>query len=576
MANHDCQISDLEAQLITPPSDDPDFLTPGYAAPTGKLLPWLSIKIYYSATEYFEFNHFYVAGSAQGEGVYGSRGFAGFTIKDDNRTAFALPFMPCRFLTVVISDELGDIFTGVIENVLPEIFGLRIDGTPLQFLRIECQDLWSLLEQDAYNEVYVNKKTGYILRDAFSRAGLDVSEIDPDIGTIWTRYPVRWQHPGDVVTPLLGLLDQTYWIDGPTRKVWLFDRDSSQTEVLRVDESNWHTLFDRDLELVPDQTGFANKLILTHQLKWNAGTANFEQGTDVVLGYSGDEQWSRLQRTDLSIENTLTGAVYRINKNNSDSEGANELILETSYKESTDDDAGTNVPYLIRGASSVVVERNHASIERLKAFQGGNGVVAKVVSLDNVPLFTEEARRVAKAELAIASRDHYHGSARSDGHRLRELTTSAPQPGRTIYFDLVKTRGIQARVRIEAWSWQDISTRNDRDDGTRVQGLRYEFEFTPSVSREQIREITKQLARSGVSSDDATILDVEFIANTVVFKDCVTVVEPITMADQSIFEAEDSFAHREVETKTWYFAPATTHPDSEAFFTGFTYFSNFS
>lgn len=577
MASHECHISDAEAQVTLPPALDPNFLTPGYEPPVGKVLrPWFNIKIYYSPTDFEEFNWFYVAGSANGEGVYGSRGFANLTLRNNNRQAFDLPFMPIEDLYIELTDELGEVFSGYIQNVRKELIGQRLDGTPLQFLHLECEDLWGLLEQDTYSEVYVNKPVGYILRDAFKRAGFDVSEIDPNLGQVYASYPVTDLFPVDVVTPLLGLLDYTYWIDGPTRKMYVFPRDTQQTEILRVTEDNWSYLFDRDLEILPDKTGFANKLILSHELKWNEGTANFEQGTDVVLGYTGNEMWVRLPQDELSIENLLTGKIYRINDNNSDDEETNELILEQNYKEDTSSGAGTNVPYLIRGAKSKVIERNTASILQRRAFRGGSGIVTKTVVMDNFPLYRSEARRIAKAELAIASRDMYMGSGRSDNHRLRQLLTSAPQAGKTLYFDTFVTFGVQGRVRIETHRWQDISTRVQRD-GLKLQGWGYEFEFTPSVSREQIREIAKNMSKSGVRSDDATILDVEFVDdNTVIFKDCLSVIAPIKPAGQNVAEFEDGLAHREVTIQTYYFAPATTHPTQEAYFTGLTKFSNFS
>lgn len=571
MANHECSISDAEAGILTNPTATPNFINANYTEPTNKPAPNFSIQIYVGETPY-EFKRHYLAGTAEGEGVYASRGFCSFQIANDNRTAFNLPFLPVRYQKVVITDALGEIFTGYIKNTRREILGYRSDGSAMFNLTIECQDVWELLEEDTYNEVYISKKAGFILRDAFTRAGFDVQDIDPDLGPTFDEYPVIEQFPAEVINHILGLIDYTYWIERTSLRPQVFARDSVQSELFRVDESNWTKLFD-DLELEEDDTGFANVILLTYRQKYSEGTANFENGSDVVLGYSGDENWVSLPPDNLSIQNLETSETYAINLNNSEDEETNELILQSNYKEDTDDD----VPYIITGATNKIRVRDASSIQQIRSLKGGSGKKVKKIVLENVPMFKDQAKTVAKAELAIAKRSLCIGSASTIAQKLGILLDrSGPQEGRTIFFDLPESRGIRCSVRIESFRWADNSTRNARIDGNTLQGLDYELEFTPSVTREQLRELSKKLAIAGVTTTDEYILDIESFSSIVAFKDCVTPVEPITAADQNIFEVEDGLDYREVETKTYYFAPATTHPDSEGYFTGLTKFSNFS
>lgn len=570
MPNHICSISDSEISEITNPADTPGFRTPNYVPPTNVLLPWFSIKIFVGDTPE-EFNYFYESGSAEGEEVFASRGLASFMIRDTDPVKFSLPFMPVQFQRVEIwdIDELEDepLFSGEIQTVRRQTLGKRKDGTPLQFLIIECEDDWGRMEDDTYNELYENRRAGYILRDAFSRAGFDVSEIDPNFGPLFDKFPVNEITPADVATQILGLLDYTYRINRRTKKVYIWARDAQGAEVTRVTESNWHKVFDLDLEIQPDYLGYANKIILEALQKFNRGSANFQLNSDVVLGYSGAEDWYLIPPGDLSIENLNTGSVYSINKNNSDNIGGNELVLESKSKEDS-----TNTPYVIRGSLTKVVRRNARSMEQMRALRGGKGVVTKKISYSNVAMTREEMIKVADFELAIASRNLYSGSGNSDSHRMRGRR---PSVGLTIFFDLQVTKGVQAGVRIESWRWKDIST-HDNDGTRRCQGLGYSLEFTPSVTREQIRELAKETKKQGITSNDIYLLDNEQMLNVVAFKDCLTAVPPITEIDPNIAEFDDSISSREVDTKTYYFAPATTHPDSEAYFTGFTKFSNFS
>lgn len=574
MPNHLCQITDAEAGVVSNPALLPNFVNPNYQVPIRALRPNFSLQIFAGETGH-QFNPHYEAGSGEGEGVYGSRGFCTFVILDDDKDKFNLPFIPVRFQRVLITDDLGEVFTGFVQNVRRDTLGYRKDGTALQRLIVECEDYWGFLEQETYNEFYTQKKAGYILRDAFSRAGFDVSDIDPELGPVFKEYPVIELYPADVINDILGLMDYTFWIDRVTLKPSVFPRDASQAELFTVTDDNWTKLFD-DLDIEEDLTGFANEIIVSFLEKYSQGTANFEQGSDVVLGYSGDEGWVYLPRVPLSIQNQRNGSIYSISLNNSEDEETNELILESQYKEITELGEGTNVPYIITGAKNKVRARNSTSIDEIKALKGGSGRIVKKVVLDNVPLSKGEANLVAKAELAIAMRPQCIGSGQTISQKLRGLITqSGAQEGRTIRFVLTQTKGLNVVLRIESFKWKDNSTPN-LFAGMRLQGFDYSLEFTPSTTREQLRELSKKLVVTGATTGDDFILDSEIFTNIVAFKDCVTPVEALKQADASIFEADDLLTHREVETKMYYFAPAVTHPDSEAHFVGRTKYSNFS
>lgn len=572
--HHLCEITDDELLDVLDPVNDPSFLNPDYTTPTKYLRPWFSIRIYYSLTDYCQFNWHYKAQSYEDELIFGGRGLFSFQLNDAHPQAFNLPFRPRRgfYCQVWDFDETEPLIDGFITNVIPVTEAKRRDGTPIQSLMIECEDVSAALELDTYNEYYQQKRPGFILRDAGTRAGLDVSEIDPNLGDP-IDLPVNEAYPIDVYDQIMALIDMTYWVEPITKKVRVVQKDHADAMLMEILENNWDKVFDKDLDFRPDLDGYATRVIVEFLQKYNAGSANFQQNSDVVLGYSGDENWYLLPPDgDLTIENTLTGASYRVKRNNSDNTGTNELELEGQYKEVD----ATNVPYVIRGGRDKVRRTNTTAAQRLRQQGGGakgSGIITRKVVLD-VPLTRNEARTVAEAELAIASRDIVSGSGKTDNYRLQARNV---RPGRTFFVDLLITKGLKATVRLESLRRRDIGGADrQRVDGLRIQKLAYEMEWTPSVNREQLRQLARKFIRTSGTSDQSQILDIEELQSIVAHKACATVIEPLTQLDPSIHEVEDSLEAREVAIKTYYFAPATTHPTAEAAFVGTTSFSNFS
>lgn len=544
MPNNACSITNDEIGQLYDPSTDPDFINAGYVGPVNQPKAWCQLNIYVSATPY-DFARHYVSKSYSDELIWASRSSCKFTIDDNNKAGFNLPFVPTRFQKVIIKDLTGAAVIGhwYIRNVFKKPYGQRrADGTYMRLIEVECEDAWSLMEARTYSENYTNQHAGYILYDAVNRAGLDASQIDQTAGPILESFPVNNDYPSVVAERIMSLLDWTYWLDvqyDPPR-VYAGAKDSELTRSnIVIDEDNWDKVFDpKEFELNPAMEDYANEVLMTYRRKHTKGGANFQNGSNVVVGFTGDEDWAQLNAADgLEIENVLTGAVYRVQKNNSNSAGTNELILSSNYAETT----ATNQSYVIRGAITPIRRRDDQAIERMKAIRGGDGIRSKVIVRDDSAYSYSDAALIASFELALYSREYYRGRG------LIATSYNADwlhfYPGKTLPINLPVSHKIFSTVRQESVRRQDLGSPQTFADGRKCFAMSIELDFTPSMytDYEQIRALFRS-TRKLQATASSYVTDVDFFENWLAMKDCAHIVEPITelSTELSILEVETS------------------------------------
>lgn len=544
MPNNECSITNDEIGQLYNPADDPDFINAAYVEPTSQPKAWCKLLIYIDATAY-DFARHYVSKSYSDELIWASRSSCKFEIDDNNKAGFNLPFVPTRFQKVILKDLTGATVIGhwYIRNVFKKPYGqVRTDGTYMRIIEVECEDAWSLMEARTYSENYTNVKAGYVLYDAVNRSGLDASQIDQTAGPTLEAFAVNNDYPSAVAERIMSLLDWTYWLDvqyDPPR-VYAGAKDSDLTRAnLVIQEDNWYKVFDpNDFEINPAQEDYANEVLMTYRRKHTKGTANFQNGSNVVVGYSGLENWSELNASDgLEIENTATGAVYRVQKNNSNSAGTNELILSSNYAETT----ATNQAYVIRGAITPIRRRDDQAIERMKAIRGGDGIRSKVIVRDDATYSYAEAALVASFELSLYSREYYRGRA------IAKTSYNADwlhfYPGKTLPINLPTSHRIVATVRQEAVRRKDLGSQQTFPDGRQCFAMSIELDFTPSMytDYEQIRALFRS-TRKLQATQSSYVTDVDFFENWLAMKDCAHIVEPITelSTELSILEVETS------------------------------------
>lgn len=556
MPNNICSITNDEIGQLYDPADDADFINAAYVEPTNQPKAWCQLNIYVDATAY-DFARHYISKSYSDELIWASRSSCKFQIDDNNKNGFNLPFVPVRFQKVILKDLTGAAVIGhwYIRNVFKKPYGQqRSDGTYMRIIEVECEDAWSLMESRTYSENYVSKHAGYILYDAVNRAGLDASQIDQTAGPILESFPVNNDYPSAVAERIMSLLDWTYWLDvqyDPPR-VLAGSKDSELTRSnIVIEESNWSKVFDpKEFELNPAMEDYANEVLMTYRRKHTAGGANFQNGSNVVVGYSGDEDWAQLNTADgLEIEIISTGAVYRVQKNNSNTTGTNELILSSAYAEAD----ATNEPYAIRGAITPIRRRDDQAIERLKAIRGGDGIRSKVIVRDDASYSYAEAALIASFELSLYSREYFRGRG------VIKTSYNADwllfYPGKTLPVNLPTSHHIVSTLRQEGIRRQDLGSQQTFPDGRQCFAMSIEIDFTPSMytDYEQIRALFRS-TRKLQATASSYVTDVDFFENWLAMKDCVHIVEPITELD-----GEDSIL--EVETE----ASALEWPDAIAY-----------
>jgi hypothetical protein len=546
-----CQITPEEIGALFSPEDDPNFINPNYVEPIKQPAVWAQFKIYVGNTAY-EFNRHVVSQSYADELIWASRSSCTFQIDDNNKNGFNLPFTPVRFQKVRVYDATGAVCLGhwYIRNVIGNEYGeRRADGTYMRLLDIECEDAWSLLEARIYSETYQNKTAGYILADTITRAGLDASQIDVTAGPVLEQFPVNNDYPSAVAERIMSLLDWTYWLDvqyDPPR-VYAGTKDSELTRCnLEINEDNIWKIFSK-LDIHEAAEDYANEIYFQYRRKYNKGTANFENGTNVVVGYSGDEDWYQLDNSQgLEIENINTGVVYRIQKNNSTPAGVNEFILSSNYAEAT----ATNQPYAVRGALTPIRRRNDEAVMRLKSIQGGDGVRSKLVVRDDASYTYAEAALIANFELSLYSREYYRGAGDIDTSYHADWNNF--YPGKTLPFNLPISKKITSNVRIETVRRRDLGSPQTFPDGRRMFAMGIEITFTPSMysDYEQIRALFRS-TRKLEKIDSNYVTDAIFFENYLAVKTCVHIIEPIK-AELSEMEIDNMAATLEFPAEIGY------------------------
>ena len=536
MPNHECSITDAELRITLSPEEDPNFINAGYSEPTKQPKSYLQALHYVGDTAYDLARH-YVSGSYQDDWVWAGRSSCSYEI-DDNGPVYNLPFTPVRGQKVIFKDLNGIRTIGhwYIRNVLRHPYSKRSDGTYRRILEIECEDAWSLMESETYTHVYENEIAGAILKDAFHRAGFDANYIDETAGPLIESFPVDDDYPAAVAEQMMSLLDWSYWLDiqyDPPRP-YAGPKESELVRVnLEINEGNVYKIFDpQEFELNPALEDYANEIIFVYRRKYTKGQATVENGTNVILGYSGDEDWYQLNTTDgLEIEFPSTGSVYRIKKNNSDTAGVNEFLLSGNYEEATT----SPIDYIVRGSIHKIRRRNGAAIERLKAVRGGTGIRTKKIVRNDAAYTYGEAAIIASFELALFSREYFRGRG------LIATSYNADYlyfwPGKTLPFDLGISHQVKGNVRIEGMRRKEIKSRQSFPDGALSPAFEIDLEFTPSLyaDTEQIRAILRSTKKLQ-AVNEIYVTDSEFVDNTLAIKDCVNIVEPITELDPSILE----------------------------------------
>ncbi|MGV3526557.1 MAG: hypothetical protein ACO1RX_20230 [Candidatus Sericytochromatia bacterium] len=542
MPNHDCPISDEELGLQLSPEEDPNFVNLDYQEPVKQPKVWVQ-ALAYVGPDSFDFARHLVSGSYSDDWYWGSRSTCKFQIDDNNPLRSNLPCKLVRGQKFIFKDLTGTRVIGwwIVRNAPKKPYGKRRpDGTYMGLIDVECVDAWDMMEQRTYNYVYEGLHAGVILADAFTRAGFDASGIDVTAGPIIESLPVNEDYPSAVAEQMMALLDWSYWFDVQLDppKPYAGPKDSELIRIdLEINENNLYRIFAPDeFELQPAAEDYANEIIYVYRRKYNKGSANFQEGSDVVLGYTGDEDWYQLDITQgADIVNLQTGTVMPLKRNTSASDGANELLLNSPY---SDPDA-TDVDYEIRGVTHKIKRRNTQAIEQQKALRGGDGIRSKVIIRNDAAFLYAEADLIANFELSLYSREYWRGggliaTSYQDDHRADWILF---WPGKTLFFNLPISHELVAAVRIEGMRRRMLGSPQRFADGSKSPAFEIELQWTPSLydEREQIRAIFRS-TRKVANVSEAFVTDTEFIENIMALKDCVHIVEPIKEADPNILE----------------------------------------
>lgn len=556
MPNHDCEITDGELGLLAD-ADPTSLIDADYEADTTVPRVLVQLKFYAGATA-CEFNRHLVAGSYEDDYLWGGSSTGRLQIDDYHDERVNLPCRPVRDMKVRMLDFNGVRVIGhwyIRNNPHKRLYGQkRADGSYRGVYDIELVDCWSLMQAKSYSTTYTNQPAGAILKDAFTRAGFDASAIDATAGPTLESHQVIDDVPATVAEQMMVLLDWSYWfdiqVDPP--KPYAGPKGSADIRIdLEIGPDNWYKVFGPDggngidLELQEAAEDYANEINYTYRTKYSEGKATFQNGSDVMLGYTGAEGWYKLELADsqggVEVEIPSTGATYKLNKNNSEPEGpggtpaeVDEFILGSQYAEA---DTVNGVDYVIKGLISKITRRNSAEIARVAAIRGGDGIRSKTIVRSDAALTYAEASLVANFELSLYSRQYFKGQG--------TIPTSYHAdwllfwPGKTLFFNLDASHGVTGLVRIEGMRRQMQKERQIFADGAMMPVMKTMLQFTPSmwIEEEQIRALFRSTRKVAAVSSSG-LNDTEFVENILAIKACAHVIEPITEHEDDATEGE--------------------------------------
>lgn len=540
----DCSITDDD--IGGPGADDiSQVVNPDYEEPLKQPRAWISIQVF-AGDEVMEFGRHYISNTYEDEYVFGGRSSCSFGVDDNNGRKFNLPGRIIKDLKVIVEDLTNSrrLFYGFVVDAPKKIYGPpRPDGSYMGTIQVECQDAWRLMEARTYSFDYKGWKAGAILKDAADRGGLDSTLIDPEMGPTFGDFSHNEAPPSQAWERVMVEMDYTYYLDiqyDPPRIIPC-SKDSEQARVdLNISASTWSKIFS-ELEINPAQDDYANEVVLVYKRRFGDGGANFQTGSDIVVGYTGNEGWYAVTVKDApTIENLLTGKVYTIKGNNSTATGINELELSTNYAEDDTGGAGTNVPYLIRGVTTKIRRRNSTEVARRLALNPADknrGIVTKVIVRDDAAYTYGEASVICSFELALYSRQYFRG------HGVIATSWNADwalfMAGKTLYFDLIRSHEVAGFVRIESLKRKAIGGAYASPLGHKSEGMQVELGFTPAIyyDREQVRAILWALRKNASVGADQLTESIMF-DNILAIKACAHVVLPLKERDPSIIESE--------------------------------------
>lgn len=531
----DCEIDPAAVTGEIPdPSAYPDFFTSGWTEPTDSPTSGWSIEIKYNG-QWYEFNHYLVDDFVRITTNNQESGDAEFTIytgyKSSGRVTRVVPFIPVGMMPMRIRNYSQNkwYFVGFTRHKTVKMISRDdVDFSEKQFVTIHSTDLYFELEKKkTIVAVYENQTTFYILRDIIRKYApyIDYTQIDPTLGRTVTRFEIAYESPAEILQRIMDLeTTMTYRFDYENYALIIGEKsDSTFVAPVSITSEVLYDYFDLDFNIEHDYDYIANEIHLSFVERYSEGLVNVANASPIVVGNTGDEDWFNIEVRNAQFRVLSSNKYYSIAENVS--EVGPPVVLELTLSTDYDEALATGVAYEIIGQRKIFVYRNTDSVEYMRSITGTNGIIDKIVQVDNEsPLTFAQAVIIGTAYGNLFSYPLVSGSGNTTNTKF--LIDTYFQAGDSFNFDLLSAKGFVGVVVIQSCTVESVGAHRVGFDGNIYPVLKFSLDFTQNFFsvENQIKKIMQSAQK--VTLPDGEISDIlqsnyEAFGERVFFSDCI-------------------------------------------------------
>lgn len=568
----ECEINLADVESAFPnPALDPNFLTPGWTAPTDENACSLSIEISSDVIAAKEFTWYVIPDSVRFSGRYGEVSTFQFDIVTGTKNTRQVPFIPVNWMTVDVRNlaQTKRYFKGFVRHKKGQ-YVARNDSTyaEKQIITIFCTNLYSELERkkdivESYNDTDIpGLTTRYILRDVIRRWApkLDYTQIDSSLGLPVTDFDITNESPAEVLQRILDLEQtSTFRIDNDSMALLIGDKGSSDfMKDIAITDANLYDYFFTNFNIEQDFDFVKNVVVYDFDERLSDGTVNVADDSPIVVGYTGNENWYNKDFKDAKFRLLSDTKYYSVAENNSDASTSTlEVILSTNFEDPDGDPTKTNVAYEIVGQRNRIVVRNSESINAMQTLYGGNGEFTDSIGGENRNALTfEQALSVAFSYLQFFAYPLVRGDG--DTNNRKFPIDYWFEAGDVLTMNLPNAKQFTGEVIIQQVDAVLTPGVKRGPDGILYPLWEWRLDFSHNLMRieNQIKKLMQQGRKVTVVNTDSLISNLG-IDERIVFKNCLKAREPLQINEEPT--VSDTIRVRDFVAGPYYTAP-TTNP----------------
>jgi len=567
-----CEINLADAESAFPnPALDPNFLTPNWAPPTDENACSLSIEISSDVIAAKEFTWYVIPDSVRFSSRFGEISTFQFDIVTGTKTTRQVPFIPVPWMIVDVRNisQNKRYFKGFTRHRKGRYIA-RNDTTyaEKQIITIFCTNLYSELERKkdivaSYNDTDIpGLTTRYILRDVIRRWApkIGYTQIDTSLGLPVTDFDITNESPAEVLQRILDLEQTTtFRIDIDTDELLIGDKGSiAFMKNISITDANLYDYYYTDFDIEQDFDYVKNVITFNFDELLRDGTVNVADGSPIVVGYTGNENWYNKDFRDAKFKLDGDTKYYSIAENNSDPLGPTlEIILSNDFEDPDGDPTKTNVPYEIVGQRNMIVVRNSDSINSMKTLYGGNGEFTDSIGGENRNALTfEQALSVAFSYSQFFAYPLVRGQGNTNNRKFP--LDYWFEAGDAMTVTLPASKGFAGEIVFQQVDAVLTPGMKKGPDGNWYPLWEWRHDWSHNLMRieNQIKKLMMQGRKVTIVNTDSLITSLG-IDERVIFKNCLKPREPMRLNEE--VAVSDTIRVRDFVAGPYYTAP-TTNP----------------